>query len=231
MTTVVSRLYDSVETANSVADQLRAVGFPDATISIITNADAGEIAAARVSDAAAESYAAAMTGGQALFVCRAPFTPFGAARTAIATADGAAWIDTGMGARNEHVTETPDLEKHLPAKSTKHDLVMTPADYVGSGISEWQLSRVFGWPTISKGRVAGRPTVLSGTRYMSRSFWPGKLLSNKPRKTSVMDGETLMSKRFGNFPVLTERKEKLSVMTDHPLISQRFGMKMLSERR
>ena len=57
---------------------------------------------------------------------------------------------------------------------------------------------------------------------MSRSFWPGRLLSNKPRKITVLEGGPLMSKKLGNLPVLLPPKDKLSVMTDHPKFSERF---------
>jgi hypothetical protein len=230
MTTVVSRLYDKVETANRVADMLRAEGFPESVLSIITKADAAEIAKAKVSKAAAESYAAAMKDGQAVFVCRAPFTPFGAARRAMAVADSEAWIDTGKGACNEHVSETPDLAVHLPGKVSNHHLVMTPASYVGSGWSNWRMSNIFGWPTLSPRRER-KSSVMSGTHYMSRRFWPGRLLSNRPRKSSVMEGGGHMSTRFGNFPLLTERKDKLSILPDHPKFSERIGLKLLSDRR
>jgi hypothetical protein len=219
-----------VETANRVADKLRAEGFPENTLSIITKADAADLAAAKVSEAAAESYAAAMKDGQAVFVCRAPFTPFGAARRAMEAADSEAWIDTGQGACNEHVSETPNLAVHLPGKDPNHRLVMTPASYVGSGWSNWRMSDIFGWPTLSPRRER-KSSVMSGTRYMSRGFWPGRLLSNRPRKSSVMEGGGLMSERFGNFPVLLERKEKMSILPDHPKFSERFGLKLLSNRR
>ena len=63
MTTVVSRLYDKVETANRVADKLRAQGFPESTLSVITSADAKAIANARVGEAAAAAYMRTMKDG------------------------------------------------------------------------------------------------------------------------------------------------------------------------
>ena len=230
MTTVVSRLYDQVDTANRIADKLRAKGFPDRTLTVIEKADVAAMTAAQVSAANAERYAAAMTGGQALLVCRAPFTPFGAARVAMAVADSEPWIEVEGVSRNDHISVEPNLEAYLPEAKVKHELILTSRDYVGSGISEWQLSKVFNWPTISKKRDR-KPSVIHGTRYMSRGFWPGPLLSNRPRKIHVLEGEPLMSKRFGNLPVLKPHKKGLSVMTDHPKFSERFGLKTISERR
>jgi len=171
-----------------------------------------------------------MTTGQALLVCHAPFTPFGAARVAMAVADSEASIAVEGVSRNDHIAIEPNLEAHLPEGKIKHELWLTSPDYVGSGISEWQLSKVFNWPTISRKR-SRKSSVIHGTRYMSRSFWPGRLLSNKPRKITVLEGGPLMSKKLGNLPVLLPPKDKLSVMTDHPKFSERFGLKTISERR
>jgi hypothetical protein len=226
MTTVVSRLYDSVEAANGVADQLRAEGFPDSTISVITSANAGEIMKARVGERAANAYAKAMTDGQAVFVCRAPFTPFGAARRAMDVADEAGPVDTGIGKANEYIREEADLDIHTPRILQYHPLMMTRDDYVGSGWSSWRLSDVFGWPTVSRRRDY-KLSVMQGTRYMSRGFWPGKLLSNKPRRSRVISGGRLFlsSARSVSSP------KKHSVMTGHPRITEKMGFKTISARR
>jgi hypothetical protein len=229
MTTVVSRLYDQVETANRVADQLRAKGFPDSALSVVTKPNAGRIAATQVSEAMATRYAAAMTKGQALFVCRAPLTPFGAARTAMAVADSEAWIDLGDGPSNEHIVIEPNLEKHLPEIKMSKDHYLTPADYVGSGWSEWLMSNLYGWPLIAQDWKRSS-SILPGTTYMSRKFWKGRLLSDSPRKSSVMEGAPLMTARFQNYPVLKPHSEKLSIMTDHPKYSERYGFKTISEK-
>ena len=226
MTTVVSRLYDKVETANRVADKLRAQGFPESTLSIITSADGAAIAAARVGEAAAAAYTRAMTGGQALFVCRAPVTPFGAARVAMAAADSEAWIDTGRGACNEYIREVANLENHTPSILPSHPLMMTRDDYVGSGWAQWSFSGIFMWPTVSRRRDY-KPSVMQGTRYMSRGFWPRPLLSNKPRRVTAMRGGRLMlsSARSVSSPT------KSSVLSGHPRIFEKFGFRSLSAHR
>jgi len=226
MTTVVSRLYDSVEAANGVADQLRAEGFPDSTISVIAAADAGEIMKARVSERAAHAYAKAMTGGQAVFVCRAPFTPFGAARRAMEVADGTPMVDAGIGKANEYVREEAQLENLNPSILLNHPLMMTLDDYVGSGWSEWRATHALGWDTVIRRREAPK-NIIRGGRYMSRSFWPGKLLSSKPRRSSVFSGGKLFlsSKRSVSTP------KKSSILSGHPRISEKFGFKTISERR
>lgn len=225
MTTVVSRLYDKVETATHVADQLRAQGFPESTLSVITSADAAAIARARVGEAATAAYARAMKDGQALVVCRAPVTPFGAARVAMAVCDSAPWIDTGRGACNEYIREVADLDVQTPRVLKGHPLMMTRDDYVGSGWAGWRLSDVFGWPTVSRRRDY-KLSVMQGTRYMSRGFWPRPLLSNKPRGTSVIRGGRLM---FGASGVSSPSKN--SVMSGHPRIFESMGFRSLSQKR
>lgn len=226
MTTVVSRLYDTVDTAARVADKLRAQGFPESTISVITTPDAGRIAAARVGEVATAAYAKAMKDGQALLVCRAPVTPFGAARVAMATADSEAWIDAGRGKSNEYIREVADLDVQTPRILLNHPMMMTRDDYVGSGWSGWRLSDVFGFPTVSPRRDY-KLSVMQGTRYMSRGFWPRPLLSAKPRKSSVMPGGRLMlsSSRSVSTP------SKNSILSGHPRIFETFGFRSLSAKR
>lgn len=226
MTTVVSRLYDSVDTANGVADQLRAEGFPDRTLSVITEADAGKMQEARVGEDAAEAYAASMKKGQAVFVCRAPFTPFGAARRAIEVADGTAWIDAGRGACNEFQSDEMQVEVTSPRILEDHPLILTRS-LVGSGWSGWKLSDVFDIPLLSSKRDRA-PSVLQGSPYMSKSFWPGRLLSNTSRKSSVIEGGRHMMP-FGG--LLTGHKGGKSVLHDHPRFSERLGLKTIIEKR
>jgi hypothetical protein len=226
MTTVVSRLYDSVEKANGVADQLRADGFPDAYLSVITDPDAEKMKEARVNAAAAEAYSAQMKAGQAVFVCRAPFTPFGAARRAIEVADGTDWIDAGVGASNDNQPDEMTLDTRPSSILEDHPLMLT-RDYVGSGWSEWKLSDVFDIPLLTARRERS-PSVLEGAPYMSKKFWPGPLLSNKPRKNSVIEGGRHMIP-FGG--LLTSHKQGKSVLEDHPKFSERLGIKTIIEKR
>ncbi len=227
MTTVVTRLYESKAVADRVAEVLRAEGFPEATLDVITTADAATIAASRVEDRAAERYASAMTEGRALLVCRAPFTPFGAARRAQEVADGEAWIDAGVANQNRYIEEKPDLGKYTSSVLQNHPMMMTRDDYVGSGWSGWRLSDVFGFPTISR-RKERPDNLIPG--HKSTWFWPGKLLSTKPRRSSVFHGGRHMSRYFWPMPlVITGRKR--SVLTSHPRITERFGWPTIKTRR
>jgi len=227
MTTVVTRLYESKAVADRVAEVLRADGFPEATLDVITSADAGRIAASRVEERAAERYASAMTEGRALLVCRAPFTPFGAARRAQEVADSEPWIDAGVANQNRYIEEKPDLGKYRSSVLQNHPMMMTRDDYVGSGWSGWRLSDVFGFPTISRRKE--RPDNLS-PGHKSTWFWPGKLLSTKPRRSSVFHGGRHMSRYFWPMPLVTTGRKR-SILTSHPRITERFGWPTLKTRR
>jgi hypothetical protein len=225
MTTIVSRLYESAEVANRVADTLREDGFPDRTISVITSADKAAILAARVDEGAADRYAKVMTGGRTLFVCRAPFSPFGAARRAMDVADSVPSLDAGVSNENRYVAEEAQLENLTPSVLINHPTMMTRDDYVGSGWADWSFSGIFLWPTIVRRREVPN-NIYRGGRHMSQKFWPQKLISDKPRRSSVIEGgrHILSSKR----PVSTPTKR--SVLTNHPRITEKFGWKTISER-
>jgi hypothetical protein len=223
MTTVVSRLYDQVETAQRVADQLRAEGFPASTLSVLTSADAAAMAAARIPASQVAAYVAKMQPGQAVFVCRAQLTPFGAARRAIDLADGAPAI---LGA-NSYLRQTPQMEPGLNSVLPTHPTMMTRDDYVGSGWAEWRASHLFGWHTVSVRRAAP-DNLIKGDRVMSRAFWPGKLISDKPRKPSVISGGRLF---LSSARSTQSRRTRRGILTDHPRISEMFGWPTLSARR
>lgn len=229
MTTVVTRLYGSKETAERVADILRAEGFPEATFDVITTADAKRIAASRVEEAAARRYAEAMTEDRALLVCRAPFTPFGAARRAQEVADSEPWIDAGVADQDRYIREQPNLARYSSSVLEYHPLMLTRDDYVGSGWSGWRVSDVFGFTLISRRRE--RPDNLTHG-HMSTWFWPGKLLSTKPRRSSVISGGRHMSRGWWPMPLVTGgRGRRRSVMTSHPRITERMGLPTLKAHR
>lgn len=230
MTTVISRLYGSVDTAESVAETLRAEGFPERTLSVITTPDKAAIEAARVAPDAAERYASAMTAGQAVFVCRAPFTPFGAARFARDTADREPAIDAGVDDENRYIEEVADLSRFRTQVLSYHPLMMTRDDYVGSGWADWRVSDVFGFTLISR-RKERPDNLIEG--HMSKAFWPGKLLSTRKRRLSVFRGGRHMSRGWWPMPLTTRKSSgrRLSILKSHPRITERLGFRTLSTQR
>jgi hypothetical protein len=226
MTTIVTRLYASPEVAERVAATLRDDGFPEATLSIITEADTDAMKAARVDECAAGLYAEAMTQGQALFVCRAPFVPFGAARRAREVADGEPAIDAGVADENRHVEEIAKGRGTSSSALGTHRLILTSEDYVGSGWSGWRLSDVLMWPTVSRRKT--RPdNLLKGRTHITGSR--GSLVRTGRRSSSVIPGGRHMSRFFWPTPLVTTGRKR-SVLTDHPRITERLGLPTLTRR-
>ncbi|MEM7243047.1 MAG: hypothetical protein AAF429_12755 [Pseudomonadota bacterium] len=93
MTTVVTRLYSSQSKAKATMSALRAEGFPADIMGSFSKADGkgaalvSKITDMRVPDEAAATYAKEIAKDGHLVVIHAPFTPFGAARRAMAIAD------------------------------------------------------------------------------------------------------------------------------------------------
>lgn len=107
MTTIVSRLYSDAKTAEQAVTALKLQNHPSSTIDMIASGSGAEAAMidASVPEGSAASYAKAMSSGSALVVVRAPFTPFGAARNAMATLDEFESMDAGVKNENFYVTQ------------------------------------------------------------------------------------------------------------------------------
>lgn len=186
MTTVISRLYQDEQTAASVVSALKEAGFPDNTIDTIgsdQNDLAEAIAAARVPTEAAETYAGEISDGVTLVVVRAPFTPFGAARSAIDIVDGTPSVASAVTDNNSLVSETIRRELILSVM-TSHPLFLTDAKEMSR--NSGRISHGFGWRLLSKRKE--KRSAISGGRFMSRAFWPMALLSSKKSKMSVYRG-------------------------------------------
>ena len=113
MTTIVTRLYADATTAEQAVTALKLQKHPDSNIDTIASGAGAEAAMveARVPAESAAAYAAAMKSGNAVVVCRAPFTPLGAARNAIATMNEFDALDAGV--ENENFYETGQVHDDL----------------------------------------------------------------------------------------------------------------------
>ena len=174
--------------------RLRAKGFPDSTLSVITEPDATAMMgrAGRPRQRRALRRRDDHRAGAAGSAARP--SPPSAPRASPWRWPTAKPRSRSRGvSRNDHIAIEPNLEAHLPEGKIKARAVADLAGLMSrsGAFSEWQLSKVFNWPTISRKR-SRKSSVIHGTRYMSRSFWPGRLLSNKPRKITVLEGGPLM---------------------------------------
>lgn len=216
MTTIVTRLYATEAAAATVVEKLKSETFPDSTYDVITDAKADAIEAAHVDADAAAAYAKAMKAGNALLVIRAPFVPFGAARTAIAAADSQTSIPV----------DVPQTVLKEVAQATSVPKIMHGywGDFLIPHISRrGTFTGAMGFSLLSKRKPMGQ-TIRHG-------HWGnqvmGLLSSRKPT------GMTIMHSFWGNFlvPHLSKSERKLSVTPGggHPF-SEMFGLRVLSKR-
>lgn len=189
MTTIITRLYPDAATAGTVVNALRSIGLGDDTIDVITASDgaAAQMRAARVAPSTADTYAGAMTGGQALLVVRAPFAPMGIARKALNTVNATASIDAGVEEQDRYIREQPDMTRANRVMKDHRFFMTNPHSRLSHG-------RVFG-----RGLSADRPrtSAISGGAYMSTKFWPMKLVSTGRQARSAMSGHWQFSSLLG----------------------------------
>ncbi|MCY4287584.1 MAG: hypothetical protein OXC63_03225 [Aestuariivita sp.] len=113
MTTVISRLYAEANAAEAVLQELRKTGFPESTLSVVSEAVVDNIIATRVPSQDAAIYAERMQPENVLVVVRAPVTPFGAARAAMAIVDSTPSLSVGVSNPNYHIREVANPSRFL----------------------------------------------------------------------------------------------------------------------
>jgi hypothetical protein len=192
MTTIITRLYKDLATAQAVAAELTSAGHDVGTIDVIGRDGEGtaeaRMAEARVPKASAAAYAGGVAKGAALLVVRAPFAPMGTARHAIRVVNRTAALNVGLADEDVYIREQPKVET---------------AGYVLPGtvfyMSNPHRSMTHGHIMGSNPLIASKPrnSAISGGAYMSTKFWPGKLLSAQKEKTSAIRGGMLISSIFG----------------------------------
>ncbi|MEO0915009.1 MAG: hypothetical protein AAFY59_18830 [Pseudomonadota bacterium] len=205
MTTVISRLYESAETAHAVAAELKAAGLAANTIDVITQSGeesaAERIAAARVPSGAAETYAQMLSAERALLVCRAPFQPQGIAIKAMNIVDAHDPVTSGVANENHYVREKPKRFYTLSV-FTDHRRMFSGDLKPGYSRRTLGFSRTFGIPLLARKR--NNNSVYKGGEYMSQRFLPIPLTSNKPRVNSAKNTGLTFKSFFGLRP-LTQR--------------------------
>lgn len=204
MTTIVTRLYEDATHADAVVAKLKADGFPDDTIDVIeqrsrTSAQ-DQILAAGVPSDTAQQYAQHLTSSRALLVVRAPFVPFGAAKTAIEAADVYPSFDAGVDDENTNVPDAPSPDLYLSILPS-HRLFLTGMYELRNNLKPRGLSAAFRIPTLAKrNEKRMRPAVIQ------RSIFPPREMSHRraSRATLLIDG---FFARFA-LPHLSDRKPR-----------------------
>lgn len=192
MTTIITRLYSDPSAANAAMADLLSNGQGKATLQIITASTAGGAAAAmkaaRVSAAAAAAYGRAMTGDQALLVVQAPFNPIGTALNAIKVLRDHPAMNVGLDDEDVYLREYPTVQ-YSNRVMTHHPLLMSnPFRRLPHG-------HILGNNPIIRGKE--RTSAIRGGAYLSRYFWPMKLVSTPKPRSSAIRGGFLFSSLFG----------------------------------
>lgn len=188
MTTIITRLYADKATADTVAAALVSGGIMQDSITVFGNADVAAMKAARVPLDSAAKYAAAMQGGKTLLVVEAGFNPVGAARKAAKIVNRAASIDCGVYEEDAYISESVD-----PAYATS--VIKGGALMMTNEHASLPHGFILSKDPISRNRP--KSAVMRGGAYMSKSFWPMKLVLTPAAKRSAMSGGMLMSSMFG----------------------------------
>lgn len=192
MTTIITRLYGDLTTAQGVAAALMAAGHDAATIDVISRDGAGSAEArmlgARVPKASAAAYAPGVDKGAALLVVRAPFAPMGTARHAVRVVNRTPAIDVGLPDEDVYIREQPKLELEGKVLPGTVFYMSNPHRRAGHG-------HILGANPILPAKP--RTSAIRGGAYMSTKFWPMKLLSPQKERGSAIRGGMLISSIFG----------------------------------
>lgn len=164
MTTLVTRLYEDAAHADAVVATLKAEGFPDSSMDVIeqgsrTSAEE-QIVDAGVPAHVAQQYAQHLAVGRGLLIVRAPFAPFGAAKTAVEAADAHPSFDAGVTDENMNIPDEVDRDLFLSILPS-HRLFLTNMLDVRNDLKARGLSAAFRIPTLSqKPKKRMRPAVM-----------------------------------------------------------------------
>lgn len=192
MTTIITRLYPDLATARRVVEALEANGHDPSTIGMIAKGGDGSpearMAEARVPNASAAAYAPGIARGGVLVVVHAGFAPIGAARDAIKVVNRTPSIDVGLDDEDVYIREQPKVELSGKILHGKVFFMSNPYRTPGHG-------HILGSNPILPSRP--RTSAIRGGAYMSRLFWPMKLVTTGREGRSAIPGGFLFSRAFG----------------------------------
>jgi hypothetical protein len=192
MTTIITRLYPDMATATSVSSALHSSGHDPSTIDVITRSGDGpasdRMRQARVPAASAAAYAQRIEKGAALLVVRAPFAPIGTARHAIKVVNRTPAVDVGLEDEDVYIREQPTIARSGSVMSGTTFFMSNPHRNLSHG-------HILGQNPISPSKP--RTSAITGGAYMSKMFWPMKLVSTGRQASSAIHGGYLFSSMFG----------------------------------
>jgi hypothetical protein len=207
MTTIITRLYPDLATAQTVVGALKARGHDETTIDIITRDGDGTAASrmqrARVPKASAAVYGTGIAAGQALVVVQAPFAPMGTARDAIRIVNRTKALDVGVKDEDYYIREEPKVD--LAGK-----VMQGTVFFMSNPLRPMMQGHILGQNPILPPRE--RRSAIHGGAYMSTKFWPMKLLSTSREANSAIRDGFLFSSLFG-IPTLVRDWSSRNMMT------------------
>jgi hypothetical protein len=192
MTTIITRLYKDMATAQGVASALAQAGHGAGTIDVISREGAGTVEArmldVRVPRDSVPAYAPGVAKGAALLVVQAPFAPIGTARHAIRVVNKTPAINVGLADEDVYIREQPKVEK-------QGKILPGTVFYMSNPHRSLPHGHIMGSNPVVHSKP--RTSAISGGAYMSTKFWPMKLLSAPKDKGSAIRGGMLISSIFG----------------------------------
>jgi hypothetical protein len=228
MITVITRLYGDEASGRGIRERLYRQGFPRHALTLITPADAdgksalqARIERALVPEEAAKVYAARVAKGDSLVVVRATYKPLNAVRIAKETFRTSGALDSGIDEEAFRVKSPPD---HAPSILKDHPLFLTlPPDPERDArpVSERLGLRLLSHPKrrdsvmrtpkrfFGEGIIRKRESrsVLAPGTFVSKTFWPMPLLSErKPGRSVIPGGGQPFSRLFG-WPTVSENRD------------------------
>ena len=169
-----------------------AEGHDDGYVDVIGKDGEGDVMArlrrARVNAVSSKAYAAGIAKGNALVVVRAPFAPMGAARNAIKVLNRTKSIKVDLASEEDYIREQPHIE-------TRSRVLPPGSYYMSNPHRSFSHGHILGRNPIIHSKP--RTSAISGGGYMSRFFWPMKLVSRPKEGTSAIRGGWLVSSMFG----------------------------------
>jgi hypothetical protein len=233
MTTVITRLYDSEDTASATARRLNREGVPKHALQVITakglarEAIAERMRRADVHDSAVPVYADHVAQGDALLVVRATYKPLGAARLTREITAKTKTKSVGDVVDDHYFADGPD---HAPSVLKDHphmlSLDLDFGEYKGGPVSA-----EFGIPLLTRGHRNRPLRVSRGGGHMSKWFWPMPLVTRKRTANSAISGGRFMSRLFWPMPLLSRKERTRSVIRDGALpFSRALGLPTIIRR-
>jgi hypothetical protein len=209
MTHILTRLYADEKTANGVRERLFRAGFPRHVMRVVTLRDnethdslMTRITRIHVPDRAASVYTESVASGNALLVVEAGYKPLSARKIGVAVLEQTDDMPSNLESQDFKIGRIKD---HAPRVMKDHPRFFTASpdpDHIGGPLSDQfgfnlvstsnrrlsvgQGGPMFPFAALTKNRNA--KSAMSGGGFMSRIFWPMKLVTNARRRRSVIAG-------------------------------------------